>query len=237
MRPTTGLKDMFFELDPGTAKAGEFQEGDTIPVANTAPDVNLDEILVGARLRHAGLPEAAPGRRRQGPRRAATRTSASCSARLGPDQQGPRQAQLRGRPAQGEPRPADPQLQPADDHGRPVRPRPDRAGRVLQRRARRDRRAGPERAAGGQPAAEHAQPGDHDAQPHVGARLGPGSGVRRPAPVRAQPRRAEQLDPLARRVDHPGARRTRSARSCAPRAGRCPTCARPRAATRPRPRR
>ena len=45
MRPTTGLKDMFFELDPGTAKAGEFQEGDTIPVANTAPDVNLDEIL------------------------------------------------------------------------------------------------------------------------------------------------------------------------------------------------
>ena len=45
MRPTTGLKDMFFELDPGTAKAGEFDEGDTIPVANTAPDVNLDEIL------------------------------------------------------------------------------------------------------------------------------------------------------------------------------------------------
>ncbi len=45
MRPTTGLKDMFFELDPGSAKAGEFQEGDTIPVANTAPDVNLDEIL------------------------------------------------------------------------------------------------------------------------------------------------------------------------------------------------
>ena len=45
MRPTTGLKDMFFELDPGTAKAGEYEEGDTIPLANTAPDVNLDEIL------------------------------------------------------------------------------------------------------------------------------------------------------------------------------------------------
>jgi phospholipid/cholesterol/gamma-HCH transport system substrate-binding protein len=45
MRPTTGLKDMFFELDPGTRAAGEFDEGETVPVANTAPDVNLDEIL------------------------------------------------------------------------------------------------------------------------------------------------------------------------------------------------
>src|SRR5918998_1531699 len=45
MRPTTGLKDMFFQLDPGTAKAGEYEEGDTVSVANTAPDVNLDEIL------------------------------------------------------------------------------------------------------------------------------------------------------------------------------------------------
>ena len=45
MRPTTGLKDMFFQLDPGTKAAGEFEEGDTVPVSNTAPDVNLDEIL------------------------------------------------------------------------------------------------------------------------------------------------------------------------------------------------
>ena len=45
MRPTTGLKDMFFELDPGTRAAGEYDEGDTVPVSNTAPDVNLDEIL------------------------------------------------------------------------------------------------------------------------------------------------------------------------------------------------
>ena len=47
MRPTTGLKDMFFELDPGTESAGEYDEGSTIPVSNTAPDVNLDEILAG----------------------------------------------------------------------------------------------------------------------------------------------------------------------------------------------
>ena len=45
MRPTTGLKDMFFQLDPGSTEAGEYEEGDTVPVANTAPDVNLDEIL------------------------------------------------------------------------------------------------------------------------------------------------------------------------------------------------
>jgi phospholipid/cholesterol/gamma-HCH transport system substrate-binding protein len=45
MRPTTGLKDMFFQLDPGSKAAGEFEEGDTVPVSNTAPDVNLDEVL------------------------------------------------------------------------------------------------------------------------------------------------------------------------------------------------
>ena len=45
MRPQTGLKDMFFQLDPGSKAAGEFEEGDMVTVANTAPDVNLDEIL------------------------------------------------------------------------------------------------------------------------------------------------------------------------------------------------
>jgi phospholipid/cholesterol/gamma-HCH transport system substrate-binding protein len=45
LRPSTGLKDMFFELDPGTKAAGEVPNGGTIPLANTAPDVNLDEIL------------------------------------------------------------------------------------------------------------------------------------------------------------------------------------------------
>lgn len=45
MRPQTGLKDMFFELDPGTRAAGEYAEGRTIPVTNTLPDINLDEVL------------------------------------------------------------------------------------------------------------------------------------------------------------------------------------------------
>ncbi len=45
MRPTTGLKDMFFQLDPGSSGAGEYEEGSTVSVSNTAPDVNLDEVL------------------------------------------------------------------------------------------------------------------------------------------------------------------------------------------------
>ena len=45
LRPRTGLKDMFFQLDPGTKSAGEIPDGGTIPLKNTAPDVNLDEIL------------------------------------------------------------------------------------------------------------------------------------------------------------------------------------------------
>jgi phospholipid/cholesterol/gamma-HCH transport system substrate-binding protein len=50
LRPKTGLKDMFLELDPGTnydpnSNDDEYQNGDSIPVANTAPDTNLDQIL------------------------------------------------------------------------------------------------------------------------------------------------------------------------------------------------
>jgi phospholipid/cholesterol/gamma-HCH transport system substrate-binding protein len=50
LRPKTGLKDMFLELDPGTdydanSNDDEFRNGDTIPVANTAPDTNVDQIL------------------------------------------------------------------------------------------------------------------------------------------------------------------------------------------------
>ena len=45
LRPKTGLKDMFVELDPGTQAAGELPEEGRIPVAQTRPDVNPDEIL------------------------------------------------------------------------------------------------------------------------------------------------------------------------------------------------
>jgi phospholipid/cholesterol/gamma-HCH transport system substrate-binding protein len=45
LRPKTGLKDMVAELNPGTAEAGELPEGERIPISQTLPDVNLDEIL------------------------------------------------------------------------------------------------------------------------------------------------------------------------------------------------
>jgi len=44
LRPKTGLKDMFVELSPGTEGA-PVPNGFVIPVANTLPDVNTDEVL------------------------------------------------------------------------------------------------------------------------------------------------------------------------------------------------
>jgi phospholipid/cholesterol/gamma-HCH transport system substrate-binding protein len=45
LRPRTGLKDMFVEVDPGTKGAPVAKPNYTIPVSNTLPDVNPDEIL------------------------------------------------------------------------------------------------------------------------------------------------------------------------------------------------
>jgi phospholipid/cholesterol/gamma-HCH transport system substrate-binding protein len=45
LRPRTGLKDMFIELDPGTKNAPIAKPGFTLPVSNTLPDVDTDEIL------------------------------------------------------------------------------------------------------------------------------------------------------------------------------------------------
>jgi phospholipid/cholesterol/gamma-HCH transport system substrate-binding protein len=45
LRPKTGLKDMIVELDPGTPGSPTVDDGYTVPVSNTRPDVNLDEIL------------------------------------------------------------------------------------------------------------------------------------------------------------------------------------------------
>ena len=45
LRPRTGLKDMFLALNPGTPGEPLLEEGETIPINATAPDVNPDEIL------------------------------------------------------------------------------------------------------------------------------------------------------------------------------------------------
>lgn len=45
LRPKTGLKDMFVDLDPGTDEAPVVDAGWTLPIRSTLPDVNPDEIL------------------------------------------------------------------------------------------------------------------------------------------------------------------------------------------------
>jgi phospholipid/cholesterol/gamma-HCH transport system substrate-binding protein len=45
LRPKTGLKDMFIELNPGGAGAPVAKENFTFPISNTLPDINPDEIL------------------------------------------------------------------------------------------------------------------------------------------------------------------------------------------------
>jgi phospholipid/cholesterol/gamma-HCH transport system substrate-binding protein len=45
LRPRTGLKDMFLALDPGSPSERAVKEGEVLSAANTAPDVNADEIL------------------------------------------------------------------------------------------------------------------------------------------------------------------------------------------------
>jgi phospholipid/cholesterol/gamma-HCH transport system substrate-binding protein len=45
LRPKTGLKDMFIDLEPGSDDAPAAKDGFTVPISATAPDVNPDEIL------------------------------------------------------------------------------------------------------------------------------------------------------------------------------------------------
>ncbi len=44
LRPKTGLQDMFVELNPGTKSAPLIKPGYTIPLQNTDPEINLDEV-------------------------------------------------------------------------------------------------------------------------------------------------------------------------------------------------
>ena len=45
LRPRTPLKDMYLALDPGTASAGALPDGGTLGLANTQPDIDVDQIL------------------------------------------------------------------------------------------------------------------------------------------------------------------------------------------------
>jgi phospholipid/cholesterol/gamma-HCH transport system substrate-binding protein len=45
LRPKTGLNDMIIELTPGSASSPKVEDGETVPIRNTLPNVNLDEFL------------------------------------------------------------------------------------------------------------------------------------------------------------------------------------------------
>ena len=59
---------MVAELTPGTQAAGRLEEGGVIPVSQTLPDVNLDEILATLDADTRDYLRAAAQRRRRGPR-------------------------------------------------------------------------------------------------------------------------------------------------------------------------
>lgn len=47
LRPKTGLQDMTIEINPGTPTAGRLPSGSTLPLSQTAPNINFDEFLAG----------------------------------------------------------------------------------------------------------------------------------------------------------------------------------------------
>ena len=95
LRPKTGLKDMYLALDPGTKAAGEIEEGGSVPVSNTLPDVNATRSWLSSTTTRAPTSgccstPAAPGLRRRGhgrptsatarrPRRTCARPSSASS--------------------------------------------------------------------------------------------------------------------------------------------------------------
>jgi phospholipid/cholesterol/gamma-HCH transport system substrate-binding protein len=47
LRPKTQLQDITIEVNPGTPSAGKLKSGQTIPLSQTAPNINFDEFLSG----------------------------------------------------------------------------------------------------------------------------------------------------------------------------------------------
>ncbi len=47
MRPKTNLQDMTVEIDPGTPASGRLPSGSTVPIAQTAPNIDFDQFLAG----------------------------------------------------------------------------------------------------------------------------------------------------------------------------------------------
>ena len=151
LRPKTGLKDMFLELDPGTAGRRRVRGGGHDPGREHRARRQPRRGPPAARQRHPRLPADAAHRRRRGARRPG-RGPRGAARQPRPDQPRARQAEQRGRQAQGEPLPADPQHEPVLRQGGGGRRGDRRRDRFLELGAGRDRGAGSRRPAGDQAA-------------------------------------------------------------------------------------
>ena len=228
LRPKTGLKDMFLELDPGTnydpnSNDDEFQNGDKIPVANTAPDTNVDQILAALdgdtraylRLLLVGGGQGLNGRGKD---------LGKLLGSLGPINRGLARAQHRGREAQGQPRHADPQHEPALRPRRPGRPG-HRAAR-LGLRTRRSARSPASRPTSSAPSPCSARrcgpPGSRSTKTdQLATVLGPAMNSLRPFARKLKPVN-DSLGHLAKTTYDPSS--TTSGRSSATPASRSATC-------------
>ena len=88
LRPKTQLQDITIEVNPGDPSAGKLKSGETIPLAQTAPNVNFDEFLAGLDAETRSylqllLAGAGKGFENNGPAFAATLKRFEPAARLG----------------------------------------------------------------------------------------------------------------------------------------------------------
>ncbi len=88
IRPKTQLQDITIEVNPGDPSSGDLKSGETVPLSQTAPNVNFDEFLAGLDAEtRAYLQEllagAGQGFENNGPAFAATLKRFEPAARLG----------------------------------------------------------------------------------------------------------------------------------------------------------
>ena len=220
LRPKTGLKDMFIDLQPGGGDAPVAKRGFTIPISATQPDVNPDEVLSVLdtdtreylQLLVNGLGQGLKGR--GGDLR-------DLLARFEPTHRDLALVNGAGRHA---PQAAAPPRQLAQhplDRARQARRRPRAAGQLLLRRLRLVRQGAGQRLLGRARAAEHAVADDRHAQPrrHVRRAARPDDREAAPGGARARPRQRggapvrQGGDPAAAREHPPVRARVATARA------------------------
>ncbi len=173
LRPRTGLKDMFVEVNPGTQRSPVAKPGFTIPVSNTLPDINVDEILASLDADTRAYLDLLVNGAGQGLKGKGGNELAQVLERFEPTHRDLARLNSGGRSARREPAAAR-QLAAAPQHRAGHQADADRPARRRELEGVPGvRLRGPEHQPGDRRSAGHAQPDDDD------ARQGPG--IRQPA--------------------------------------------------------